>query len=356
MGIYSGPGHYDTTFIPVQKLASPGKKNPQLVYISQSGAFMASRMSKIPDAEPLYAISLGNQIDLTASDYLNHLAGEEAASLFALYVEGFQSGDGLALAEAARKAIRNGKTVLVYKSGRSPEGRLATSSHTASVAGDYVVCRDVLESAGAFVAETLSEFESALKVLPALAGKDPAGRRVGLVSNAGFECVILADNLKNGEHLELAELSTKTNAAIASLLHPFGIDRLQEVKNPLDLTPVAGDAVFAGCVAAVLADKGVDCAVVSPVPMTSALQTLAPSGDHRENIYHPESIGRQLIETFRKTAKPFVVNIDAGALYNPLADLLEDAGVPVFRRCDEALRFLAKFMRTAARANQLKRK
>jgi acyl-CoA synthetase (NDP forming) len=356
MGVYSAPGRYDTTFIPDYKLASPGKTNPRLVYISQSGAFMASRMSKLPSGEPLYAISLGNQIDLTASDYLNYLAEEEAASLFALYIEGFEPGDGLALAQAARKAVRNGKTVLVYKSGRSPEGRLATSSHTASVAGDYVVCRDVLESVGAFVAETLTEFEFALRVLPALEGKIPEGRRVGLVSNAGFECVILADNLKNGDSLELASLSPGTRAAISGLLQPLGIDRLQDVKNPLDLTPVADDAVFAGCVAALLADTGVDCAVVSPVPMTSALQTLAPSGAHRENIHSPHSIGRRLVEIFRKTAKPFVVSIDAGSLYDPLASLLEDAGVPVFRRSDEALRFLAKYVRTAARSKKLRRK
>jgi acyl-CoA synthetase (NDP forming) len=136
MGIYSGPGHYDTTFIPVHKLASPGKKDPRLVYISQSGAFMASRMSKIPEVEPLYAVSLGNQIDLTASDYLDYFRTHGSASLYALYLEGFQPGDGLALAKAAGLLVRSRKRVLVYKSGRSPEGRKATSSHTASVAGD----------------------------------------------------------------------------------------------------------------------------------------------------------------------------------------------------------------------------
>jgi acyl-CoA synthetase (NDP forming) len=168
--------------------------------------------------------------------------------------------------------------------------------------------------------------------------------------------VILADNLKNGDSLELASLSPGTRAAISGLLRPLGIDRLQDIKNPLDLTPVADDAVFAGCVAALLADTGVDCAVVSPVPMTSALQTLAPSGDHRENIHSPQSIGRRLVAVFHKTAKPFVVNIDAGALYDPLAKMLEEAGVPVFRRSDEALRFLAKYVRTAVRAEKLRRK
>ncbi len=356
MGIYSGPGRYDTTFIPVYKLASPGKENPRLVYISQSGAFMASRMSKIPQVEPAYAISLGNQIDLTASDYLKYFKERNRASLYALYLEGFQPGDGLALAEAAREITRRGKQVIIYKSGRSPEGRRATSSHTASVAGDYPVCRAVLENVGVFVAETLAEFESAVRVLPALADRPAAGRRVGLLSNAGFECVILADSLKNGFELELAGLSESARGRIGEILKPLGIDRLQDVRNPLDLTPVADDSVFAGCVEALLEDPGVDCAVVSPVPMTAALQTLAPSEMHHEDIFNPQSIGRRLVEVFRRTKKPVVVNVDAGTLYDPLAKMLEEAGLPVFRRSDEALRFLAKFIQVNLRAQELRPK
>jgi acyl-CoA synthetase (NDP forming) len=353
MGIYSGPGHYDTTFIPAHKLASPGKRDPRLAYISQSGAFMASRMSKIPEAEPLYAISLGNQIDLTASDYLDYFRSRGSASLYALYLEGFKPGDGLALARAAREIVRAGKQVLIYKSGRSPEGRKATSSHTASVAGDYRVFRAVLESSGVFVADSLAEFESAIRALPALEGKRVLGNRVGLLSNAGFECVILADGLKNGFELELAALAATTTARLTEILSPLGIDRLQDIRNPLDLTPMADDAAFAGCVEALLTDPNVDCAVVSPVPMTAALQTLAPSEAHAENIYGPTSVGRRLIDIIRRTAKPVVVNLDAGSLYDPLAKMLQGEGVPVFRRSDEALRFLGKYVQTRLRTGRL---
>lgn len=344
MGIYSAPGKYDTTFIPEYKLASAGKKNPRLAYVSQSGAFMAARMSKRPLAEPLYAISLGNQVDLTASDYLNYLIDRPDVHLVACYIEGFQPGDGLAMARAVRRAVGKGKAILVYKSGRTLEGQQATSSHTASVAGDYAVCRAILETSGAFVADDLAEFEDALQNLLPLLGKKPRGKRVGLISNAGFECVILADSLKNRYELELAAFSKRTMVRLGRLLCPLGIDRLQDIHNPLDLTPVADDATFAGCVQAVLEDPGVDCAVVSPVPMTSALQTLPPGEAHRENMHNPESIARRLITLFQESAKPFVINIDAGSLYQPLVDLLVGEGVPVFRHSDRALRFLSKFV------------
>lgn len=351
MGIYSAPGKYDTTFLPAYKLASPGKTNPRLVYITQSGAFMGSRMSKLPQVEPLYAISLGNQLDLTASDYLNYFRTADDASAYALYIEGFIPGDGLALARAARELVKRGKPVLVYKSGRSPEGRRATAGHTASVAGDYEVCRAVLESAGVFVADTLAEFEDALRVLPRLAAKTFAGRRAALVSNAGFECVIMADGLKGGDGLELARFSRPTVDGITGLFKPLGIDRIQDIRNPLDLTPVADDATFAGAIELVLADRGVDCAVVSPVPMTAALQTLAPGPDHGEDIFSPQSVGQRLVAILGRSAKPVVVNIDAGAPYDPLAKMLEEAGLAVFRRSDEALRFLSKLVHLRLRVS-----
>jgi acyl-CoA synthetase (NDP forming) len=350
MGIYSAPGRYDTTFIPAAKLASPGKTDPRLVYISQSGAFMASRMSKLPALEPLCAISLGNQLDLTASDYLNYFLSHDEASVFALYIEGFVPGDGLALARAAREMVKRGKCVLAYKSGRSPAGRRATAGHTASVAGDYAVCRAVLEGAGVFVAETLAEFEDAIRVLPRLAGKRLAGRRAALASNAGFECVILADGLRPGGGLELARFSDRTAERLAGILQPLGIDRLQDIRNPLDLTPIADDETFAGAIDIMLGDAGVDCAVVSVVPMTAALQTLPPGPGHGEDMRSAQGVGNRLIEVLGRSPKPAVVNIDAGALYDPMAQMLEQAGLAVFRRSDEALRFLDKLVNARRRA------
>jgi len=349
LGIYSKPGKYDTTFIPdykLYKLPRSKSKKTNLVYISQSGAFMISRMSKLPHIEPLYAVSIGNQIDLTVSDYLNYFKDDDQAKFFGVYIEGFLSSDGLAFARAARNIIcQEGKMIVVYKAGRSPEGRVATSSHTASVAGDYSVCRSILEEAGVIIADTIFEFENSVKNISFLAKKNIRGNRVGLMSNAGFESVIMADNLKNSNHeFRLACFSPATKKRISGILKPLGIDRLQDINNPLDVTPVADDAVFAGCVRAILEDNNVDCAVISPVPMTTAMFTLAPGKFHKENLYHPQSIGERLIDIFHETDKPFVVNVDSGEIYDPLVACLEQAGVPTFRRSDSAVKFLRKYI------------
>ncbi|MGZ5489022.1 MAG: acetate--CoA ligase family protein, partial [Candidatus Aminicenantales bacterium] len=178
LGIVSKPGLYDTLFIPDHKLPRPKRAGSASAMISQSGAFMICRMSKLPSIEPVFSVSLGNQIDLTASDYLNYLKDDPEVRTFSVYMEGFKPGDGLAFARAIREITASGRAVLVYKAGRSPEGRSATSSHTASVAGDYGVFKALCEQAGAIVANDLFEFESFMKGLAWLEGRVVRGRRV----------------------------------------------------------------------------------------------------------------------------------------------------------------------------------
>jgi len=345
LGIYSKPGKYDTTFVPHYKLPRTTGRKTNLVYLSQSGAFMISRMSKLPNIEPLYAISIGNQIDLTVSDYLHYFKDDEEAQVFGVYVEGFMPADGLACAKAACQIVtKEGKMIVIYKAGRTPEGREATASHTASVAGDYSISKSILEEAGAIVADSIFDFENYVKNLSFLSHKEIRGNRIAIISNAGFECVTMADNLKDDLEFRLADLSPKTQKRISQILETQGITRLQDVHNPLDTTPVANDAVFADCVLAMLEDENVDCAIISPVPMTPSMQTLVPGRFHEENVYHPNSIAMRLIDVFHKTDKPFVVNLDAGDLFKPMVDCLEQAGVPTFRRADVAVKFLRKYI------------
>jgi acyl-CoA synthetase (NDP forming) len=78
--------------------------------------------------------------------------------------------------------------------------------------------------------------------------------------------------------------------------------------------------------------------------MSPAMQTLAPSKFHKEDLSREGSTPQRLIDIFRKTDKPMVVSLDAGEIYQPMADLLEQEGIPVFRRSDEAVKFLRKYV------------
>jgi acyl-CoA synthetase (NDP forming) len=108
-------------------------------------------------------------------------------------------------------------------------------------------------------------------------------------------------------------------------------------------------AAYAQSVAAILACRQVDVAIVSSVPVTPALDNLEPDPQrrHRENLYAAESQPRLLVDALATSAKPAVVVIDSGRLYDPMAVMVERAGIPVFRKIDRAARALATFCRSA---------
>ncbi len=343
LGIVSNPGGYNTFFLPKYKLPFTPARGDNLAAISQSGAYLVTQASTFDGViNSRYSISVGNQVDLTIGDYLSYLVDEEGLDVFSVYVEGFQPGDGLQFLQATRRATEAGKTVLLYKAGRSPEGAKAASSHTASMVGDYDTAEALATQAGAVVCDTLDEFQDLTLAFTLLASRKPRGRRVGVVTNAGFEATTAADRL--GE-LRLATLSADTLAALASVLPEDVIDP----HNPLDVTPVTTTEKFVRCVEIMASDPEVECLVVSPVPPTPALDNLAPSDAHHENAFDPSSLPSRLAAFFRTSTIPVVFCVDSGPLYDPMVRILMEAGAPCYRHIDRAMRALSTFVATRLR-------
>lgn len=216
----------------------------------------------------------------------------------------------------------------MYKGGRSPEGQGTAAGHTAAIAGDYRACWHLARAAGVLVAESFAEFEGLVRVCCATAGRS-RGRRAMLMSNAGFEVVGMADHLRGeGWGLELARLSPQTRERVRAALARCKVDELVDVKNPLDVTPAAPDAAHLEIARAVLEDEGVDALVLGAVAMSPALASLT-EGSPAERITAETSLAQTLPELVRATAKPVVVVVDAGSLYNPFVRALEQGGVPV---------------------------
>ncbi|MBK8974864.1 MAG: acetate--CoA ligase family protein [Planctomycetes bacterium] len=339
LGIRSRPGRYDTLFIPEHKLGFAEGRPAPLALLSQSGAFAVARSSTLGAFAPKYVVTAGNQVDLTIGDYLTHLADDPELTTFACYVEGFRPLDGARFLAAARRIAASGRSVVLYRAGRSPAGASAASSHTASIAGDYAVTRALCAAAGVLVAETLGEFDDLTRLSLLLTERPLHGLRLGAVSNAGFECVAIADHLGA---LELAPFGDSTRTRLGEVLEAARIAGFVDVRNPLDLTPIASDAAYEAALRAVLAEPDVDLAVVGIVPMTPALQTLA-GGPTREDVAGAEAVGPRLLRAAADARKPVVAVVDGGPRYDALARLLERGGLPTFRRADRALRALTRY-------------
>ncbi|ABB37269.1 CoA-binding domain-containing protein [Oleidesulfovibrio alaskensis G20] len=356
MGVVSRPGRYDTWFIPEQKLPKDRSGTcHRAALVSQSGAFMLHRSSQCPELKPAYMISMGNQTDLTLGDMVTYFKDSDAVDVIAVYAEGFNDLDGLAFCRAVREAVIAGKEVVFYKAGRTPEGRSATSGHTASLAGDYMVCESCVRQAGAIVARTFTEFQELFLLAEKLYGKKVRGTRLAAVSGAGFEAVGMADSIQSDDYrMELASFSASTVAAISELLRGKKLDALVTVTNPLDINPAADDEVHAEVARLLAADPAVDAVVIGLDPLSPSVHTLDSPDVPDFSIHEEGAVTRRIIQVAACSDKPVVGVVDGGRLFDPMRAQVLAGGVPVFSVCDRAVSSLAVYIEGRLRADILR--
>ena len=282
-------------------------------------------------------MTVGNQMDLTVGDFLAHLADDPEIRVFGVYLEGFTRLDGLRFMQAAARITATGRQVVLYRAGRTTAGASASASHTAAIAGDVTVGRELARAVGVTIADTPAAFDDLVRTFALLDGRPARGRRLGATSNAGSECVTIADHAGT---LELVPFGERTEERLGAILGPTGIVSVVDVHNPLDLTPIANAAITEAVVRTILDADEVDVGIVGLVPMTDTLDTLPPGPGHAENLAHPDAVAAALIRLWRETAKPWVLVVDAGQLYAPFVNRLEAEGIPVLATADAATRVL----------------
>lgn len=336
LGIRSRPARSDTLFIPRAKLGFPEDREHPVALLSQSGAFAIARASALPWLSPRYVVTAGNQLDVTVGEYLEHLADDEAVRVFACYVEGFRPGDGARFLRAARRLRAQGRAVILYRAGRTRRGAVAAVSHTASVAGDYAVTRALAREAGVLLAEGLDVFDDLVMTATLLADRSVGGAGLGALSNAGFECVTLADA---AGALRLPSLAPATTAVLAREIARHRLDGIVAPRNPMDVTPIMSDAAFVEAARAVLGDPGVDVGAVGCVPLTPALHTLEAEGLDGE-----DGVVAGLVALWQETRKAWVAVVDGGPRYDAFAGRLLSGAIPTFRRGDRALEALGRYV------------
>jgi acyl-CoA synthetase (NDP forming) len=339
MGVVSRPGRYDTWFIPEEKLPKdPDARYHRSALISQSGAFMLHRSSQCPELAPAYMVSMGNQTDLTLGDMVKYFKDSDQVDVIAVYAEGFKDLDGLEFCRAVREAVLMGKEVVFYKAGRTPEGKNATSGHTASLAGDYMVCESCVRQAGAIVARTFTEFQDLFLLAENMSSKTIRGNRLAAVSGAGFEAVGMADSIQSDDYqMQLAGFSETTAARIQEVLVSKGLDRLVSVSNPLDINPGADDETHASVVEALVQDGAVDAVVVGLDPLSPVMHTLFETSTPAFAMDAEGGIVPLLTALAARSEVPIIGVIDGGRLYDPMRDVLLKNGIPVFPVCDRAV-------------------
>lgn len=326
LGFLSSEKNLNTLFIPEVKLPFMAQGG-SLSLVSQSGAFLITRLSCAPQLPLRYGVSIGNQIDVRLSDFIAALGKDEQTRVVATYVEGFQPGDLLATARAAQELARNGKWVVMYKGGRSAEGQAAASSHTGALAGDWDLQRALLKRAGVIVCECMETYDAVLSWLSA----HPEGKpgRVAVMTNAGYESVVSADLLEGA--LRGHQLGDAETDSLQALLVTHKLQDLVAAHLPLDLTPMADEQAYLAC-ARLVAASAADTVVVGLVPLTMRLETW--DGDKMK------AFAEALAAVATDSGKRLGAVVEAGPIFEPYRQALRQAGLPVFSSMERALRGL----------------
>ncbi|MGE5715211.1 MAG: acetate--CoA ligase family protein, partial [Acidobacteriota bacterium] len=168
-------------------------------------------------------VSMGNRIDVDEADLIEFFGDDPNTKVITLYIEGVK--DAPRFLSAVRACS---KPIVVFKAGRTEQGRKAAESHTRSLAGKDEIYDAVFRQFGIHRASSLEElydFSKALAYVPA-----PAGPRMLIVTSSGGSAIIATDvAADNG--FRISPLPAPLAARLREVLPSHFI-----VGNPLDLT------------------------------------------------------------------------------------------------------------------------
>ena len=338
MGVYVAPDQdaalpspgVNTLFVNEKRLEVRSAARANAVLLTQSGALAVTALDKLRGCRPFRSVvSFGNKCDVNVADLLAYLEGDPAVGVVALYVEGFNPGEGRRFFDMARHMDT---PIVAYKAGRTQAGARSAAAHTAALSGSYEVFRAACQQAGVILAETIEAYYDLVKTFALLAGKSPTGNRIAGVVNAGFESTVGADELKGLTQAQLAAATIERLNAINS----YG---LVDTSSPfLDVTPMADDRMYAEFVEAVIRDPGVDCVFVAVVPHAVSLKT------DPETCRDPDGLASLLLDLAMEYGKPMVVSVNAGRYYADFVSVLEEGGLPVYADIRSAIASLDTFV------------
>jgi acyl-CoA synthetase (NDP forming) len=327
LGILLSPLRLNSLFIPQSKLNVSFAADSDVALISQSGAFLITRLSRHSSLHLKYGFSIGNQLDMKLSDFMALVARDKSVRVLGVYVEGFVGGDACAVAGLVREFRAENRHVIIYKGGRSRLGRAAARSHTGALTGDYHVQKRLLHKAGAVLTETFNQFNAVLKWMAAYPDMRNLGR-LAIVTNAGYETVGGVDTLGDLDSDRLYALDDDDRAVLDDLLGRHGMQGLVATANPLDLTPMADEAVYLDCVEAMIG-FGAGVVLLGLVPLSEQLDT--------GQLTRTEAFAAGLRAMAKSSGVLVGIVVDAGVPYQRYKAVFEQQGFPVFDGMDMAI-------------------
>ena len=328
-GLYSGPAGINLGGAEVP----PGP----IALVSQSGNLLLDFNLRAAAAGLGFTrqATIGNAADLDAVDLIADCLDDPDTQVVLAYLEGMGEGRGRALVDTVRRHPAR-KPVVVLKPGRSEAGRRAALTHTGTLAGEDRIASAALRGAGILRADGIAE---AWAIAEALCRCPPlAGDGVALVSDGGGHATVLADCLGLAG-FTLPAFPGAARNALARLLPPRAA-----IANPLDFAGVveSDPSVLPKALAVCLSASNTDAVVVAG--HFGGYHRIGGAGLAPREIAAAEAVA----SVASGHDKPVVFQSIHADVPTGSHTILRDAGVPVVRTPDDAVRMLSG-LRDAAR-------
>lgn len=295
-------------------------------FLSQSGAL---GLAVIDYAKALGLgistfVSVGNKADISGNDLISYWDADPATKLILLYLESF--GNARRFATLARRVART-KPIIAVKSGRSPAGARATSSHTgALVAASDTTVDALFHQAGVIRTDTLSEL---FDVATLLANQPlPGGKRVAILTNAGGPAILCADACE-ASGLEVPPLGDPLQFALGKLLPSAAATR-----NPIDMLASASAEDYRRAIKLLADEPTIDAIIVIFIPPL---------------LTHAEDVALAIRTAARELSRPIpLLSVFMSSHGIPAELRRADVRIPSYAFPEDAARALSHAVRYAA--------
>ncbi|MFC1905829.1 acetate--CoA ligase family protein, partial [Chloroflexota bacterium] len=200
-------------------------------------------------------VSIGNRADVSSNDLLQYWEEDLATNVILLYLESF--GNPRKFARIAR-GITRAKPIIAVKSGRTPAGSKAATSHTGALATAEVASEALFTQTGIIRVDTLEELFDLANLLSHQ--PVPSGKRVAILTNGGGPGIMTADACA-AKGLELPDLSAKTVSGLKNVLSSRA-----SLTNPIDMTAEATAEEYGQALKLLAEDDNINIVIVIFIP------------------------------------------------------------------------------------------
>ncbi len=306
LGVYSPPA-MNTFFLPPERLVAP--RPGRVSIVSQSGGILIDTILAMTHegVGVARAVSIGNKAAVDEVDVVEWLETDPNTDVIALYVEGFLPGRGR---DFVQLVDRMTKPVVIMKSGKTPGGSKAVSSHTASIAGDYRVFNEIIGHSKAIEAASEYELVAACEALACCQSRDK--RTVCVVTASGGHGALASDGLY-AVGMEMPDIEPEDQARLRERFNP-SVRPIASVANPIDLTGSATDNDFYEATRFALEHDAFDAVLLLLLPYLPALTA---------------HVGARIAALAHQVGKPVVCYIPHVDKYGIFVEGFEANGVPV---------------------------